>query len=179
MVPRLITPSKGTQMSMFESRRDLSDESDFARHASSMANDAMLRAIGVLVLLGIGAMHFLQIVATFQGTPLLAGAYLVLIAACILVAGGLVTRGDSRTWAAAGIVSAGAIGGYVMTRLANTPLDNQDLGNWSCMLGLAALFVETSLLAFSGYALVTKRTRRGALVPGSVTLEAARGRTAA
>jgi hypothetical protein len=165
-------------MSIFESRHHLSNDNDVASQASSTANDAMLRAIGVLVLLGIGAMHFLQIVTTFQGTPLLGGAYLVLIAACIVVAGGLVTRGDSRTWAAAGIVGAGAIGGYILTRLMSTPLDHQDVGNWSCMLGLAALFVETSLLAFSGYALATKRTHRG-VVTASVRVEAARGRSAA
>lgn len=166
-------------MSMFDSRHDLSYENELARQASSMAQDAMLRAIGVLVLLGIGAMHFLQIVTAVQGTPLLGGAYLVLIAACLLVAGALVTRGDSRTWAAAGIVSAGAIGGYILTRLANTPLDNQDLGNWSCMLGLAALFVETALLACSGYALATTRTAQRGLRPASVSVESARRRNAA
>ena len=166
-------------MSMFESRHDLSDENDFARLASSMAHDAMLRAIGVLVLLGIGAMHFLQIVTTFQGTPLLGGAYVALIAACVLVAGALVRRGDGRTWAAAGIVSAGAIGGYILTRLVNTPLDNQDLGNWSCMLGLAALFVETSLVACSGYALASARSRDRRFGPASVSVDATRQRRAA
>ena len=43
----------------------------------------------------------------------------------------------------------------MFTRTFSTPLDNQDAGNWSCMLGLAALFVETSLLAFSAYAALT------------------------
>jgi hypothetical protein len=36
-------------------------------------------------------------------------------------------------------------------------LDNQDAGNWSCMLGLAALFIETTLLAFSAYGAVAHR----------------------
>jgi hypothetical protein len=141
-------------MSIFEPRRERSHQDDLAVQSSSIANDAMLRTIGVLVLLGIGAMHFLQIVMTFEQTPVLGGAYLILIVACVVVAGRLVTRGDARTWAAVGIVSAGAIGGYLFTRLMSTPLDNQDVGNWSCMLGLAALFVETSLLATSGYALL-------------------------
>jgi hypothetical protein len=126
-------------------------------HVGSIADDAMLRAIGALVLLGIGAMHFLQIVSTFQGTPVLGVAYVVLIAACLAVAAGLVARGDRRTWIAAGAVSAGAIGGYIFTRALSTPLDNQDVGNWSCMLGLAALFVETSLFALSAYAAATRR----------------------
>ena len=32
-------------------------------------------------------------------------------------------------------------------------IDNQDVGNWSCMLGLAAVFVEASLVALSMYRL--------------------------
>ena len=39
-----------------------------------------------------------------------------------------------------------------MTRVVSTPLDNQDVGNWACMLGLAALFVEGTLLALSAFA---------------------------
>jgi hypothetical protein len=166
-------------MSILESRRDLSEEYDPVTQASSIANDAMLRAIGVLVLLGIGAMHFLQIVMTFEGTPLLGVAYLALIAACVCVAGSLLIRGDSRTWAATGLVGAGAICGYILTRIISTPLDNQDVGNWTCMLGLAALFVETSLLALSGFALAAQRNRREDRVQASASLEPARGRTAA
>jgi hypothetical protein len=47
----------------------------------------------------------------------------------------------------------------------NTPLDTQDIGNWSCMLGLAALFVETSLLALSANAAATARAFETAMVP--------------
>jgi hypothetical protein len=166
-------------MSILGSRRDLFGEYDPASQASSIANDAMLRAIGVLVLLAIGAIHFLQIVMTFEGTPLLGVAYLVLIAASVCVAGSLLIRGDSRTWAAAGLVGAGAICGYMLTRIISTPLDNQDVGNWSCMLGLAALFVETSLLALSSFALAAQRNRREDLVQASARFEPARGRTAA
>jgi hypothetical protein len=79
----------------------------------------------------------------------------------------------------AGLIGAGAIAGYVFTRVLSTPFDNQDVGNWSCMLGLAALFVETSLLAFSGYALSGGRAFKGRAAPASVTIEVARRRAAA
>ena len=154
-------------MSMFESSHDASDARRGAPRLSSPADDAMLRAVGVLILLGIGAMHFLQIVATFKATPLLGGGYMVLIAGCVVVASGLVARGDSRIWMAAGIVGAGAIGGYILTRVMSTPLDNQDLGNWSCMLGLAALFVEASLVVLSGYSLAALRSRREGTAPAA------------
>ena len=116
------------------------------RASSAHANDAVLRATGVVSLLAIGAVHFLQIVPTTESTPLLGVSFLFLIAACLAVAARLATRGDHRTWTASAVVCAAAIGGYVFTRTFSTPLDNQDAGNWSCMLGLAALFVETTLL---------------------------------
>jgi NAD/NADP transhydrogenase beta subunit len=138
--------------------------SDFAagKHRSTgprsmNANDAVLRATGVVSLLAIGAIHFLQIVPTTEQTPLLGVSFLFLIAACVAVAARLATHRDQRTWIASAIVCAAAIGGYVFTRIFSTPLDNQDVGNWSCMLGLAALFVETTLLAFSAYAALTHR----------------------
>jgi hypothetical protein len=158
-------------MSTFKSTYDLPRRTVQTPHVVSIADDAMLRAIGALVLLGIGAMHFLQIVSTFQGTPLLGVAYVVLIAACLAVAAGLIARGDRRTWIAAGVVSAGAIGGYIFTRALSTPLDNQDVGNWSCMLGLAALFVETSLFALSAYATATRRALLEAVALAPVDVE--------
>jgi hypothetical protein len=59
-----------------------------------------------------------------------------------------------------------AIGALVLLGIGavGTPLDNQDVGNWSCMPGLGALFVETSLLAFSGYALGKRGGYREALL---------------
>jgi hypothetical protein len=165
-------------MSIFESRQDLPYENYRAPQAASIACDVMLRAIGVVVLLGIAVMHFAQIVETFKGTPLLGGGYLVLIGACLVVASRLVTHGDSRAWVGAGVIGAAAIAGYAFTRMLNTPLDNSDVGNWSCMLGLAAVFVETSLVAFSLQALALGRAFQRRTF-ASVTVEAATRRAAA
>lgn len=122
------------------------------------ANDAVLRATGVVSLLAIGVIHFLQIVPTTEQTPLLGVSFLFLIGAAVGVAYRLATRNDRRTWQAAAAISAGAIAGYVFTRTFKSPLDNQDAGNWSCMLGLAALFVETTLFAFSALTSMAIRT---------------------
>ena len=84
----------------------LQPKSDSAvRHRSTgplptNANDAVLRATGVLSLLAIGTIHFLQIVPTTEATPLLGVSFLILIAACLAVAGRLATRSDHRTWMA-------------------------------------------------------------------------------
>jgi hypothetical protein len=120
---------------------------------SSAGDEHVARAIAIASLLTIGAMHFLQIVATFEATPLLGVAYVLLIGAVLAVAVRLfVHGGDQLTWMASAVVCAAAIAGYAFTRVFNTALDNQDVGNWACMLGLAALFVEITLMALSAYA---------------------------
>jgi hypothetical protein len=166
-------------VSSFASQFNLAYENNHAPEPISIARESMLRAIGVVVLLGVGVMHFVQIVAAIPGTPLLAAAFIVLVAACLVVASRLVTHGDGVAWVGAGLVGAAAIAGYVFTRVFNTPFDNQDVGNWSCMLGLAALFVETSLLAFSGCALSVGRVLERRAVPASLMVEPAGRRAAA
>jgi hypothetical protein len=124
------------------------------RKTNQHAIDATsLRTTGVIALLGIGTIHFLQIVVTFQSTPLLGLAYVALIAASVALATWLVVVDDVRAWAGAGLLSVAIIVGYAFTRLVGTTFDNQDVGNWSCMLGLASLFVEATLLALSGTAI--------------------------
>src|SRR5579862_7763054 len=91
-------------------------------HEIEQADRTMLRSIGVITLIGIGAMHFLQIVPTFEATPLLGVAYVAFISACVVVAAQLLMHGDGRTWAAAGILCVAALGGYAFTRLVSTPL---------------------------------------------------------
>jgi hypothetical protein len=162
-------------MSIFQPKTNFVVQGRRANGASAAhANDAVLRATGVVSLLAIGAIHFLQIVPTTESTPLLGVSFLFLIAACLAVAARLATRGDHRTWTASAVVCAAAIGGYVFTRTFSTPLDNQDAGNWSCMLGLAALFVETTLLGCSVYAALVHRALRTAVNQASAHLEPAR-----
>jgi hypothetical protein len=101
----------------------------------------------------------LQIVPTIEQTPLLGVGYVALIAASVVVAAWLAVANDARAWAAAGLLSAAVLVGYAFTRVVGTPFDNQDVGNWSCMLGLASIFVEGSLVAVSGSALAFSNAR--------------------
>jgi hypothetical protein len=124
-----------------------------------------LTATAVLALAAVAIIHLVQILPTFKTRPLLDGAFVALIAAAVAMAVRLVTRGDSSTWVAVRILSVGAIAGFVFTRAISSPLDSQDIGNWACMLAIAALFVETALVAISGYAVAAKRTLRLASLP--------------
>jgi hypothetical protein len=131
-------------------------ESDHLTHATSIAVvDAVMRATGILLLMGIAVIHLVQLVPTFQSTPPLGVAFLPLIAGSVVVGAQLVNPNVAprRLWLPVLALGVAAIGGYVFTRVLSTPLDNQDVGNWSCMLGIAALFVEGTLVALSAYAI--------------------------
>lgn len=68
---------------------------------------------------------------------------------------------STQLWLPVAAFGVAAMGGYVLTRVRSTPLDNQDVGNWACMLGIAALFVEGLLVALSVYAMSVAPRRQG------------------
>jgi uncharacterized membrane protein YeiB len=132
---------------------------------STAIADAVMRATALLALMGIAVIHLVQLVPTFEQTPLLGGAFVALIAGTLVVGAQLVNPklSPTRLWLPALALGAASLGGYVFTRVVSTPLDNQDVGNWACMLGLAALFVEGTLVALSAYAIsVTSQHRPAA-----------------
>jgi len=76
-----------------------------------VADPTVLRATGVVALLAIGTIHFLQIIPTVEQTPLLGVGYIGLIAASVVVAAWLVVTNDMRAWVAAGLLSAAVLVG--------------------------------------------------------------------
>ena len=137
--------------------------SDHSTHTlSSAVIEAVLRATALLALMGIAIIHLVQLVPTFEQAPLLGGAFVALIAGTLVVGAQLVNPklSHTRLWLPVLALGAASIGGYVFTRMVSTPIDNQDVGNWACMLGLAALFVEGALVALSAYAISVASQRR-------------------
>jgi hypothetical protein len=133
----------------------LPSEQHSVGHASLPASEVMLRASAIMALFGIVVIHFVQLVPTFETMPLLGAAYLGLIAATVVVGARLVKGSPSqvRLWMPAAVLGVLALGGYAFTRVFSTPLDNQDVGNWACTLGMAALVVEGLLVTLSVYAI--------------------------
>jgi len=105
---------------------------------------------------GIGLIHLLDSVGTFHETRWLFWAYVVLIAATIVVAGALLHHPDRRGFAAAAFVAAGPLTGYVLSRTTGLPGADDDIGNWTDPLGLASLWVEAAVLLTAGYALAPR-----------------------
>ena len=120
-----------------------------------MVADAVMRATAVLALMGIAVIHLVQLVPTFQATPFLGAAFVALIVASLPVGARLVSSRSSaiQLWLPAAVLGVAATAGYAFTRVVGTPFDNQDVGNWACMLGMVALFVEVMLVALSAYAI--------------------------
>jgi hypothetical protein len=129
-------------------------------HATShVITSAILRASGVVLLMSLAVIHIVQLVPTLQQTPLLGVAYVFLIAATVVVGARLVKGHQSavQLWAPVAALGVAVFVGYAFTRILSTPLDNQDVGNWACMLGLAALFVEGLMVAVAAYAVSLRR----------------------
>jgi hypothetical protein len=106
------------------------------------------RGVGALALLALAVIHVVDLPGTLGPTPLVGLGYLGIIVAAVVIGGALIARPHWLAWAAAGVVGASAMGGYVLTRaLAGGFLgDHGDVGNWHCPLGIAALSVESALL---------------------------------
>jgi hypothetical protein len=125
------------------------------------ADDAVGRATGVVALGAVAVIHFSQVVSTIDQTPWLGAAFVLLTIACVVLAGQLLQRGSRLLWAQIGALNILTIGGYIFTRLLSTPFDNTDVGNWSEMLGLAALFIEGALVLLSAQVILGTLTAPG------------------
>jgi hypothetical protein len=126
-------------------------------HAASTA--VVLRATGIVLLVGLAIVHIVQLVPTFEGMAALGVAYLLLIAGAVVVGARLVKghRSALHLWLPVAGLGMAVAFGYGFTRLFSTPLDRADVGNWSCELGMAALFVEGILVAISVYAMYLRQ----------------------
>ena len=144
-----------------------SEAFEIAPAEAEPGQDQVLRSTGVVALIGVAVIHFAQVVPTIHQTAWLGWAFVLLSVACVAVAGQLVYRGTVWTWAQVGALNLLIIGGFAFTRLFSTAFDNQDVGNWSETLGMAALFVEGVLVLASAYAITVRRLAKpgGTLIP--------------
>jgi hypothetical protein len=101
-----------------------------------------------MALAGLAVIHVVDLPATIGPTPLVGIGYLGIIAAGVLVCGGLIARSHWLVWASAGAVAISAMTGYVLTRSVPGGFlgDHADVGNWHCPLGIAALSLETLII---------------------------------
>jgi hypothetical protein len=118
----------------------------------------VIRAAGAVVLVLVAVIHLLDLPETLEETQVIGYGFLALIAACLALAVLLMTVSDQRVWAAAAAVAIGAIAAYVLSRTTGLPADDDDIGNWSCVLGIAALATETLVILLGSWGLAQRST---------------------
>jgi hypothetical protein len=125
-----------------------------------VAAEVVARAAAVVGLAGIALIHLLDSLSKFNETPYMGWLYVGLMLSCLAVAGALVRAHSLEAWLVAIALPAAAIVGFVLTRTTGLPQAHGDVGNWSEPLGLAALFVEGTVIAVAGYAVAVLRPAR-------------------
>jgi hypothetical protein len=121
----------------------------------------MARMLAAIGLIGIALIHFLDVFSKFRETPYLGGLYVLLMMACAAAVGLLLTGRSREAWILAAAAAALPFLSYVLSRTTGLPASSGDVGNWEEPLGLAALFVEGSLLILSVWMLTAVGTARG------------------
>jgi hypothetical protein len=114
-------------------------------------------------LAGIGLIHLLDSVDTYHETRWLFWAYVLLMAATVIVGGAVLNRPGPRWTVAAAIVALAPMIGYVLSRTTGLPGADDDIGNWTEPLGLASLWVEGAVVLTA--ASVLARAPRAAPAP--------------
>jgi hypothetical protein len=126
----------------------------------AQATDVIARAVGAVALATLAMIHVVDLPGTLGPLPLIGAGYLGIIGAAVVVGGMMIARFHRLVWAAAGMLAAAAMGGYVLTRTIGGFLgDHSDVGNWRCPLGLAALSVETVLILLAAWQARSRTTR--------------------
>jgi hypothetical protein len=125
---------------------------------SLLHHRTLLRAVGVLGLLGVALVHLIDLPGKFHEVPYLGVAYVGLIVATLATAAVLVRHDSRKAWVVAVVLAAATWAGYAVSRTTGLPSATDDVGNWFEPLGLASLFIEACVVVVSGYALQTPAT---------------------
>jgi hypothetical protein len=149
----------------------ITDERRFTRPsetATTVTADAVehairhttLRALGFVGMLAIALIHLLDVIGKIKETPYLGVMYIALMVASVAVAFYLLHTGSALAWAAAGLLAAATLIGFVLSRTTGLPHASDDIGNWTEPLGLASMFVEGAVIVVAGYAWALARDER-------------------
>jgi hypothetical protein len=132
-----------------------------------------LRALGFGGMLGIALIHLLDVIGKIKETPYLGVMYIALMIASVVVAFYLLHTGSTLAWAAAGLLAAATLAGFILSRTTGLPNASDDVGNWTEPLGLASMFVEGAMVILAAYAWNLGRHERRPGVHASVARQVA------
>lgn len=119
--------------------------------------EATMRFAGVVLLAAVGYIHLLDLSHKVdEGIWYMVLAFLSLIGAAIVISVGLVRASATQVrlaWLGAALISLGALGGYVFSRMIPLPGMADHQGDWINAYGVLAALAETLLVALAAYAM--------------------------
>jgi hypothetical protein len=131
------------------------------RPEQAAPRDQVGRAVGIVGLLAIALIHYLDAFAKFDETPYIGVLYIALMVAAVVVSVVLVRTDSRMAWMLALVAAGLTLVGYVLSRTTGFPGADEDIGNWTEPLGLASLWVEGLVVLLAFYkAVTTPRIRR-------------------
>lgn len=119
------------------------------------ATNLVARALGIISLVSIIVIHWLDLPGKLSEVPYLGYAYIALMVGSALAAN-LIIRNDKRGWWLGSTLALGSILAYVLNRTVGLPLAMDDIGNWGESLGVYSLVAESAMVAVSGWVLSRK-----------------------
>lgn len=120
-----------------------------------VVTNLVTRVLGVLSLISIIAIHWLDLPGKLEEVPYLGYAYIALMVGSALAAI-LLVRNDKRGWYLGGVLALGSIIAYVLNRTVGLPMAMDDIGNWGETLGVYSLVAEGAMVAVTAWVLGRK-----------------------
>jgi len=102
-----------------------------------------LRWLAAATLVASGIVHIPVIPMHLEEAPYIGYLFIALTAVCFALAAAVLLVDSILVWAAGGVVTALAVIAYVLSRTVGLPQIQDDIGNWSEPLGVAAITAET------------------------------------
>jgi DMSO reductase anchor subunit len=118
--------------------------------ASKQPTKLIARVLGVVSLVSIIVIHWLDLPSKLSEVPYLGYAYIALMVGSALSAI-LLLQDDKRGWALGGALALGSIIAYVLNRTVGLPYAMDDISNWLEPLGVYSLIAESVMVALSGW----------------------------
>ncbi|QFP76073.1 hypothetical protein [Deinococcus sp. AJ005] len=104
---------------------------------------------GLLLLAGIGWMHFRDIPDKLGETAYLGWLYILLVAGCAAAGAWLLSSHWKNGYTLGLLISGGAIIAYTLTRTVGLPNAKGDIGNWAEPAGIISLILEAAFVVLS------------------------------
>ena len=112
-----------------------------------------LRWVAALTMVVAGAVHIPVTPEHLQEAPYIGYLFIALTVVCFLLALVILVADSAAVWAVSGVVTALALGAYLLSRSVALPQIGGDVGNWLEPLGLVAIVFEGLTIALAVAAL--------------------------